>query len=155
MEYIKGERSRNCFFCSGLEERRDRDNLILHRGRYSATILNRYPYNNGHLMVYPKRHVRDLAGLSDDELLDLMLNLRQAIHVLKRAMDPSGFNVGINLGRSAGAGVEDHLHIHVVPRWDGDTNYMPVIGEVKVIPEHLLATYDSLLSLFRESGKEG
>lgn len=152
MEYIKGDRSRGCFFCTGLEEDRDRENLILFRGKHSAIILNKYPYNNGHLMVFPGRHVRDLSGLTEGELLDLILNLKQAIEVLEKAMSPSGFNVGINMGKSAGAGVEDHLHIHVVPRWEGDTNYMPVIGEVKVISEHLLATYDSLYTFFKSLG---
>ena len=148
MEYIKGPRSGDCFFCKGLEEKKDRENLILYRGLHAAIILNRYPYNNGHLMIFPRRHTGDLSCLNREELFELTWLTRETVEVLKSAMGPSGFNVGINLGRSAGAGVEDHLHIHVVPRWEGDTNYMPVIGEVKVISEHLLATYDNLAPYF-------
>jgi ATP adenylyltransferase len=113
-------------------------------------IMNRYPYINGHLLVAPVRHVPDLESLDQDELLDLMETVRRSIGILKRVMKPEGFNVGLNLGRVAGAGLEAHLHYHIVPRWNGDTNYMTVLGEVRVIPEHLEATYEKLLKRFRE-----
>jgi ATP adenylyltransferase len=113
-------------------------------------IMNRYPYNNGHLLVAPIRHVPGLEALSEDESLDLMRMLRQSMAVLKETMRPEGFNVGLNLGRVAGAGVEAHLHFHIVPRWGGDTNYMAVVGDVRVIPEHIRATYRKLAGPFEK-----
>jgi ATP adenylyltransferase len=112
-------------------------------------MMNRFPYINGHLLVAPIRHVSGLHHLTDEESLDLILTVRQSIQILKQVMKPEGFNVGLNLGRVAGAGVEEHLHFHIVPRWNGDTNYMTVFGEVRVIPEHLEETYRSLRSHFR------
>jgi ATP adenylyltransferase len=113
-------------------------------------IMNRYPYNNGHLLVAPIRHVPGLEALSEDENLDLMRMLRQSMAILKETMRPEGFNVGLNLGRVAGAGVEAHLHFHIVPRWGGDTNYMAVVGDVRVIPEHIRATYGKLSAHFQK-----
>jgi ATP adenylyltransferase len=113
-------------------------------------MMNKYPYNNGHLLVAPWRHVPALEHLHDDEMLDLMRWVRNAAGILRRAMNAHGFNVGLNLGAEAGAGVEEHLHFHVVPRWRGDTNFMTVFGEVRSIPEHLLQTYEKLLVHFRE-----
>ncbi|MBN1572575.1 MAG: HIT domain-containing protein [Deltaproteobacteria bacterium] len=146
IEYIKGEGSREkgCIFCNRLKEERDRENLILARGDHSFIIMNRYPYNNGHLMVTPYRHIGDILKLKREELLEIFSLVKVSTEAISRTMNPSGFNIGMNLGKVAGAGVDDHIHVHVVPRWEGDTNFMPVLGEVKVISEHILSTYDTL-----------
>jgi ATP adenylyltransferase len=125
-----------------------RDELVLIRGEWSFVILNLYPYNNGHLMVVPARHLASLAALSADETAEMMRFTRDAELALTEAYHPQGINVGINLGRAAGAGIEHHLHIHLVPRWTGDTNFMSVIGEVRVLPEDLGATAARLRPLF-------
>jgi ATP adenylyltransferase len=134
----------SCIFCRAWEEDNDRERLILARSEYSLIMLNRYPYTGGHLMAAPARHVSDMDDLSDAELLDLMLTMRRARNLLRNIAHPDGFNIGINLGKAAGAGIEDHLHIHIVPRWNGDTNFMTVVGNVRVIPEGLLELYDRL-----------
>ncbi|RLF09290.1 MAG: HIT family hydrolase [Thermoprotei archaeon] len=144
MKYITSPKQERCIFCIGSSEDKDPENLVVYRGSKSFIIMNKYPYNTGHLMVAPYRHVGDLAELSDEELLDLMKNVNLSIKILKESMKPEGFNIGVNLGRAAGAGIEDHVHIHVVPRWVGDTNFMPVLSQVKVIPELLEATYSKL-----------
>jgi ATP adenylyltransferase len=157
MEYImeaKDSALDGCTFCLLPRGRADRDNLILRRGRRVFVILNKYPYNPGHLMVVPYTHAAGLDDLGPDELTDLMLELRAAIGCLRRGMGPDGYNVGINLGRTAGAGIPHHVHYHVVPRWDGDHNFMPVLAETKVIPQHLLRTYDQLAPLFQETQRE-
>ena len=112
--------------------------------------MNRFPYINGHLLIAPLRHVSTLEELLTDEKLDLMTMVEKSIDTLKKVMNPGGFNVGLNMGKVAGAGVEDHIHFHVVPRWEGDTNYMSIFGEVRVIPEHIKDTYQKLLPFFRE-----
>jgi ATP adenylyltransferase len=153
MEYIleaNDEPVDACIFCTLPRAQADRDNLILWRGRRVFVILNKFPYNPGHLMVVPYTHTAQLDGLVPDELIDLMLGLRRAIRCLQQGMHPDGYNVGINLGRTAGAGIPGHLHYHVVPRWDGDHNFMPIIAETKVIPQHLFRTYDQLASCFQE-----
>jgi ATP adenylyltransferase len=114
-------------------------------------MMNKFPYNNGHLLVAPVRHVPGLEHLSNDEVLDLMLMVRRSIELLKENMNPEGFNVGLNLGHVAGAGMKDHMHFHIVPRWKGDTNYMTVLGDVRVIPEHIQETYRKLLPFFNPS----
>ncbi|RLA81319.1 MAG: HIT family hydrolase [Deltaproteobacteria bacterium] len=144
MEYILSPKEDSCIFCTPLQQRDDRRNLILHRGKESFIILNRYPYTNGHLMVAPYRHIGLLEELSPEEVKDLMINIQLSIRVLKGAMAPHGFNIGANVGKVAGAGVEGHVHFHIVPRWEGDTNYMPVLASTRVIPEHLQQTYDRL-----------
>jgi len=131
-----------------LSEDRDEENLILFRGERSFIIMNRYPYNNGHLMIAPNRHVGDLLQLSDDELIELVKMVKLAVKALKSEYNPDGFNIGLNLGRAAGAGLEDHLHIHVIPRWVGDTNFMPIISETKTIPELLTESYSRLKKYF-------
>jgi len=133
-----------CIFCKAWEENNDRERLVLARGERALIMLNRYPYTGGHLMVVPARHVSDLNDLSDMEILELMTGVRRAHNLLKATISPHGFNVGINLGKASGAGIDDHLHVHIVPRWNGDTNFMSVIGDVRVIPEGLLETYDML-----------
>lgn len=150
MEYIKSpdKKTSQCVFCDKLEHVRDRENLVLFRGGYNFVVMNPYPYNNGHLMVLPYKHVPTLEGLDDEGLLDFMRVTRHSLDVLKKAMMPEGFNVGINLGRVAGAGLGDHLHLHIVPRWTGDASFMTVLGEVRVIPEHIMSTYDALYPIF-------
>jgi ATP adenylyltransferase len=137
-----------CFLCRALREGDDRANLLLARGRACAVMLNRYPYNNGHLMAFPFRHVRDLSALDPAERSEMMDLLCEATEALKIALSPDGFNVGVNLGKSAGAGLEEHLHVHVVPRWTGDTSFMPVLGGTKVIPQSLADIWDRLHPLF-------
>jgi ATP adenylyltransferase len=150
MEYIHSEeQTEGCIFCPGVDRERDESRLILHVGLQTMVMMNRFPYINGHLLVAPIRHVPGLDRLTDEESLDLILTVRQSLEILKEVMKAEGFNVGLNLGRVAGAGVEDHLHFHIVPRWNGDTNYMTVFGEVRVIPEHIEETYRSLRPHFR------
>jgi ATP adenylyltransferase len=140
-----------CIFCDALA-RGDNEPLLIHRGRRTFVILNKFPYNNGHLMIVPDRHVSRLAGLEPDELAELMVLTQTAERVLAAVYAPHGFNMGLNLGKPAGAGVLDHLHLHVVPRWDGDTNFMSVVGETRVLPEELPATVTRLRQAFRDSG---
>ena len=135
-----------CIFCDISEP--GRDQLILARGRVSFVILNLYPYNSGHLMVVPNRHVATLAATTFDEQLELMRFTRHAEMALTEAYTPQGLNVGINLGRPAGAGVLDHLHVHLVPRWNGDTSFMTVVGDVRVLPEELGETAKRLRPIF-------
>jgi ATP adenylyltransferase len=138
MDYIQGPKQDGCFLCEILRAGGDdRANLVLKRGRACAVVMNRYPYNNGHLMVAPYRHVAALADLTPEERVEMMDLLAASVAALAAAMSPDGFNAGINLGRVAGAGLETHLHQHLVPRWNGDTNFMPVIAETKVIPQAL------------------
>lgn len=148
MDYILGPRSGRCIFCPEGNGEGDAERLILYRGRLSAVMMNRFPYNNGHLLVSPWTHTPSLEGLSSEELLDLLNTLRRSLAVLRKTMTPDGFNVGLNLGTVAGAGVEAHVHFHVVPRWNGDTNFMTVFADVRVIPEHLQETYRRLFPHF-------
>jgi len=147
MQYILSKKGPECIFCEEPKEDKDRENLILFRSTQGFIIMNLYPYNNGHLMVVPYRHVYSITELSNDELLDLMKMVQQSVQCLKEAFLPEGFNIGLNIGKVAGAGIEEHLHFHVIPRWVGDTHFMAVLGEVRVIPEHVLNTYDKLFPL--------
>lgn len=151
MQYIEEKKSSGCIFCVSSAEESLKENLILRVTPHARVMLNKYPYNNGHLMVAPHRHTADLAGLPAPEFIDLMQEVRHAVEVLKVALRPQGINVGLNLGVCAGAGVADHLHWHAVPRWTGDTNFMPVIGTVRVMPQHLLESYDRLRPYFFSS----
>ncbi len=137
MEYISGLRQAGCFLCEAFQSDRDEEHLIVRRGETCALIMNRYPYNNGHLMVAPYRHVAALADMQPAELTELMEMAAMASRLLTRVINAQGFNFGVNQGAAAGAGLKDHLHLHVVPRWDGDTNFMPVLAEVKVVPQPL------------------
>jgi ATP adenylyltransferase len=137
-----------CIFCAALERAADTDPLMLYRGEACFVILNLFPYNNGHLMVTPNRHVASLAGLTDGELSELARLTRAAELAIQEAYHPHGLNIGVNLGRSAGAGIVDHMHVHVVPRWSGDTNFMTVVGETRVLPEELSATSQRLKPIF-------
>jgi ATP adenylyltransferase len=143
MDYILERREEGCLFCRKVTERRDRGNLILYRGSYSFVMMNRFPYNSGHLMVVPYRHCLDVEPLRRKERAELFDLLDVATRVLREILHAQGFNVGINIGKEGGAG-EDHLHIHVVPRWAGDTNFMPILGETKVIPQYLEKTCQTL-----------
>lgn len=127
----------------------DLDNLIVDRGEFTITVLNLYPYNNGHLMIIPKRHTNDFSGLSKEELAESFQKLQEAESALTKVLNPQGFNIGANIGRVAGAGIEDHIHFHIVPRWYGDSNFMPVIGEVKVISQDLKETKIKLLEAYK------
>lgn len=144
----------DCIFCEKLhgDPGRDAENYLLTRTRHCFVILNLYPYNNGHLLVAPQRHVGDMEELAAEEMLELFEVKRWMVEVLRRAFSPDGFNIGINVGRVAGAGIPGHFHIHIVPRWNGDTNFMPVLGDVKVISEGLDDTYRKLRAAIEESG---
>jgi ATP adenylyltransferase len=139
-----------CFLCDGLAADDDRRNLIVLRAPRSMVMLNRYPYNNGHLLVAPRQHKGRLDELTADELLETMETLRRMVGELGELLRPDGFNVGLNLGAAAGAGLPGHLHWHVVPRWNGDTNFMPVLADVKVIVQSLDALYDLLMGRLNE-----
>jgi ATP adenylyltransferase len=141
IDYIRSEKENRCFLCNKKESNNDQDEfLVVLRGETMFTILNRYPYNSGHLMIVPYRHLNDISLLTKEERLELMDMTILMKDILKELMNPDGFNLGFNLGLSAGAGVEDHIHFHIVPRWTGDTNFMPVLGGTRVIPETLEAT---------------
>ena len=161
MAYIKNARKpRGCIFCLKVREQRDSDNLLLHRGQHGFIMMNLFPYNSGHLMVAPYAHVKTLDALPADGALDLIRMTNLSLRVLRTEIRPEGFNVGMNIGRVSGAGIEGHVHLHIVPRWNGDTNFMPLFSETRVIPEHLRATYRKLRAGFRlvlheEEGKLG
>ena len=142
-----------CIFCEAVKKT-DEEALILVRGKHSFVIMNIYPYNTGHVMVAPLRHVASLEELSDEELLEISRMVKLSLRAIREALNPHGFNVGVNLGRVAGAGIEDHVHIHIVPRWNGDTNFMPVIGGVKVIPQDVRETYRALRPYFQRYAKQ-
>lgn len=148
MEYILGEdKFDGCIFCTEGVKGHDRERLILHVGERVMVMMNRYPYNNGHLLVAPVRHVAEPGELNPEETAELWHTVNRVVEVLRELMNPQGFNIGINLGSVAGAGVAAHLHVHVVPRWSGDTNFMTVLADVRSVPEHIVATYDRLRPL--------
>ncbi len=144
MAFIQGPRKATCFFCDYARERRDRRNHVLRRGRACFAVLNAYPYNYGHLMVAPFAHRAGMADLDREERAEMFDLLVEMQETLDRALRPQGYNVGINQGAAAGAGVPGHVHLHVVPRWNGDTNFMPVLGRTKVIPQSLAELYRRL-----------
>jgi len=154
IEYIRSKKPSGCIFCLEDHAEKNREHLVLHRTPLSLVMLNRYPYSNGHLLVASHRHVANMNGLSGEEALDLFDLVKLSCNVLSAAATPEGFNVGMNLGKAAGAGVEEHLHIHIVPRWNGDTNFMCVIGDLRVMPENLMATYDALLPGFTSASSK-
>jgi ATP adenylyltransferase len=144
IKYIQMERPEGCILCEKPKENKDSQNYILFRGDKNFVILNSYPYNPGHLMVVPYRHVANLEELTEDERQEHFELVSQSIKVLRRVFEPGGFNIGINMGKAAGAGIDDHFHTHIVPRWQSDTNFMPVLADVKVLPEALADTYQKL-----------
>jgi ATP adenylyltransferase len=150
MVYIdEGSKEQGCIFCTKFHDSDLRAGLVLAHTRHTVVMLNKYPYNNGHLLLAPKRHESTLANLPSEEFIDLNQALRHSVEIMREAVNPTGINLGMNLGKCAGAGIEDHLHWHVVPRWEGDTNFMPVVAETRVMPQHLLDSYDRLQPLFQ------
>ncbi len=145
MEYILGDKEDGCIFCKALAEQ---DNLTLYKGNMTMVVMNKFPYINGHLLVATTRHISTLNQLGKGEMGGLLETVEQSVGILNKVMSPDGFNIGLNLGKVAGAGVEEHLHFHIVPRWFGDTNALTVFADVRVIPEHLLATYNNLKPYF-------
>ena len=139
-----------CIFCTKYRQSDLKAGLVLMHSRHTVVMMNKYPYNNGHLLVAPMRHDNSLANLNAEEYSDLSEVLRRAIEITKQVYHPGGVNVGMNLGKCAGAGIEDHLHWHIVPRWEGDTNFMPVLGETRVMPQHLADSYDQLAPHFQK-----
>jgi ATP adenylyltransferase len=153
MKYIDGigvTGDSGCIFCVKPGEDSDESNFIIHRGEHCFVILNIFPYNNGHLLIVPYKHTCDFEELGPETLLEMNLFAAIAIRAMKKTMRPDGFNMGMNLGRSAGAGIAEHLHLHLVPRWNGDTNFMPVVGGTKVISESLEGTYAKIKKAFGE-----
>ena len=144
IEYIKMEKMEECIFCELPLMNEDEKSLILYRGEYAFVIMNNYPYNPGHVMVAPYRHVAKFEDLKTEEAEDIHRLIALMLRTIKNIMKPHGFNIGMNIGRVAGAGIEDHIHVHIVPRWNGDTNFMPVIFDTKVIPQALRDTYKQL-----------
>lgn len=153
MSYIEGEKPEGCIFCASIDDASWRDSLILGTSLHARVMLNKYPYNNGHLLVAPHRHTAQLPELPDNEFYDLMALLRRAMDIVNAVFHPQGVNIGMNLGVCAGAGIADHLHWHIVPRWVGDTNFMPVVGSVRVMPQHLLDSYDRLRPYFSSASE--
>lgn len=145
--YVSGKKKfKGCLFCSMSKNPNDGKNLVFLRTSSSFAVLNLFPYNNGHIMIVPRRHVKSLSLLNEKELLDLLQCLRKAQEKLVKVLKPQGFNIGINEGAMAGAGIDKHLHIHVVPRWKGDVNFMPVLSSTKIISQSLDALFQALTS---------
>jgi ATP adenylyltransferase len=142
IEYITSPKDRSCIFCTAPEAK---DKLILTSGRLCFAIMNRFPYTTGHCMIAPYRHIGDLTEVSAEELSEIMTMTQSILAAMKPALEPQGFNVGFNLGDVAGAGIADHLHMHIVPRWRGDTNFMPVLGETHIISDHIDNTRDKIM----------
>jgi ATP adenylyltransferase len=147
IEYILGRKDEGCVFCNAMGKH---DELTLFKGEDTMVVMNKFPYINGHLLVSPVRHISRLDQLNEKEMGKLLLTVEKSVGIIKETMRPDGFNVGLNLGKVAGAGVEEHLHFHIVPRWFGDTNALTVFADVRVIPEHLEATYQNLKPHFAE-----
>jgi ATP adenylyltransferase len=154
MQYIQGidKKECGCVFCSKPAENSDRENLILFRGKKAFVLMNLFPYNNGHLMVIPYEHTSDFLTVDQETSAEMWELLKLSKKVLTTAFNPDGFNIGMNIGRAAGAGIDQHIHLHIVPRWNGDTNFMPAIGETKVISQALVDTWDILAAHFKKLG---
>ena len=156
MVYIKKiDEEEGCIFCEKPKSKKDEENLILFRGERAFILMNLFPYNSGHLMVAPYKHTGNFGDLTDDEGNELFRLIKLSLDVLKEVLKPDGFNIGLNIGRTSGAGYEDHLHFHIVPRWNGDTNFMPIIADTKVIPEALEETYKALKPAFLRLADKG
>jgi ATP adenylyltransferase len=149
LSYILSEKTKSCIFCHHPASGQHQKSLLLHAGPTSLVMLNRYPYSSSHLLIAPRKHTGSLSKLTEDEMLDLFATLQRSVEALTAAVKPAGFNIGMNLGRVAGAGITRHLHLHVVPRWQGDTNFMPIVAESMVLPEHLDRTYERLAPIFQ------
>ncbi len=154
MDFVtKGYKDDRCLFCRVNAENDDESNYVLTRGLHTLLMLNAYPYTNGHLMTAPLRHTAEFDTLSPDELAEMMAMAQRGMAALRAVYRPDGFNVGMNLGSAGGAGIADHLHLHIVPRWSGDTNFMPVVGDVRVMPESLDASYRRIKSALDSDGE--
>ncbi|VAW38710.1 HIT family protein [hydrothermal vent metagenome] len=151
MEYVTEEKTDECIFCTA-PDKKPEDSLVLFNGALSTVLLNKYPYNNAHLLLAPKKHKANLEDLGVEESVDLQRLMRHSVMVLKKHFKPDGMNIGLNLGSAAGAGITDHLHWHIVPRWEGDTNFMTTVGDISVIPEHILKTQEKLRPFFENIG---
>lgn len=147
------KKAKGCVFCDILKDKKDKKNFIIKRTKYAYSVLNIYPYNNGHLLVIPNRHVADLSDLDREERNGLFDLLDETKALLGKVMNPNGYNIGINLGKAAGAGFPKHVHIHLVPRWEGDVNFMPVIADTKVVSQSLKALYEQLIQSRKTSTK--
>lgn len=149
IQSFKGEKAEGCVFCSALENsENDEETLLIYRGKESFVLMNRFPYNSGHLMVIPNRHSSDFQSLTSSESLECIQLLQASQLALREVVKPHAFNLGMNLGRSAGAGIDDHFHWHIVPRWDGDTNFMPVLSDVKLVSEDMDRLWKELHAIF-------
>ncbi len=140
-DYLQKMNADKCFLCKISSSTDDEENLLLYRGRTQFVVMNKYPYNNGHLMLAPFRHIADFSLMTDEEGIELLRTINLCLGALTQALNPQGFNLGWNLGISAGAGLENHMHLHILPRWTGDTNFLPALSETKVISQHLKSTY--------------
>lgn len=154
LEYVTGTKPDGCVLCAKARDGSDQDAHVVARGRHAYVVLNLYPYNNGHLMVVPYRHVADLDELTAEESAETQTLLRHAIRAARIALRPDGFNVGLNLGEAGGAGIAAHLHWHLVPRWSGDTNFMPVLADVRVMPQHLETTWKLLRDAWENTDEQ-
>lgn len=150
IEYILGPKPDQCVFCLPAHTDEDEERLVLYRGSHNFVIMNKFPYNNGHLLVTPFRHLMNFCDLSKEESHELMELLQQTTAILQKSFSPQGVNIGLNIGEAAGAGIREHLHFHLVPRWNGDSSFMAVLDEVRVVPEHLRSTYATLKPYFSE-----
>lgn len=148
LDYILGPKPDSCVFCIPEHTDEDEERLILYRGKHNFVIMNKFPYNNGHIMVTPYRHIMNIADLTPEESHEHMKLLQQCVSILQQRFSPGGINVGLNLGEAAGAGIREHMHFHLVPRWNGDSSFMAVMNETRVVPEHLLSTYHAMKPLF-------
>jgi len=155
LEYLTASKIEGCIFCHAARQDDDRQNLLLLRGERAFLILNRFPYNNGHFMAVPYAHLPSLEDLDPATLTEMMLLLNRGLAALRASLTPEGFNIGANLGHVAGAGIDDHVHIHAVPRWLGDTNFMPIVGDMRVIPETWLQTFDRIKAALDQTGRPG
>ena len=150
IEYILSQKSGQCIFCAASAGDEEHARWVIDHTEHCFTMLNAYPYGPGHALIAPRRHIPDLEDLTGDEMLELMTLARRAVGAQRAAMSPDGFNAGLNLGRVAGAGIVDHLHLHVVPRWEGDTSFMPVLADTRVIPQALDAAKEALIEALKQ-----
>lgn len=150
MKYLESKRPKGCVFCNIVESDADAENYVLHRGERAFVVLNRYPYNSGHMMVIPYVHADHPADLDIETQTEMMSLVNMGLEVLKKAISPEGYNIGVNLGRAAGAGIDEHMHVHIVPRWQGDTNYMATCADTRIVPELLEDTHKKLKPIFDE-----
>ncbi len=144
IKYILGKKSKGCIFCKAVKSKNDKKNMVLERKKHCFVMLNKYPYNNGHLMIIPYKHTGKIEDIDTDTLTEMMETVQEYVKKMKKIMKAEGFNIGINIGRIAGAGIDEHVHLHIVPRWSGDNNFMPVIGKIKVISESFDSVYEKL-----------